>query len=273
MIPPHAGAGSAISPMSLRPTSAMYHRPMPDRPECTLVLASASPRRRRLISWLGLPVQLTAVETPEELDSPLAANPQSLASHLAAEKARAALAARVAVPDNGVDADHLGGEPTALGPASCHDLILAFDTIVVLDGRILGKPADVDDAWLMLRALSGRTHEVVTGVELLGPDDDEPRAFAVTTRVRMKRLTDADIERWMAKGEFMGCAGAYNIEGQVAEVDADECFQNVAGLPLCHVYAALASAWPEYVAERLTSPVKACDEALTRACELGPRLA
>ena len=152
-------------------------------------------------------------------------------------------------------------------------LVVAFDTIVVLDGRVLGKPEDVDDAWAMLRALSGRTHEVVTGVAISLPDAEEPLEFAVTTPVRMKTLTDADIEAWMASGEFMGCAGAYNIEGQVAEVDIDECFQNVAGLPLCHLRAALASigGWAEPCG--LRSPVERCDSALSRTCALGPLLA
>ena len=230
---------------------------MPASSECTLVLASASPRRRRLISWLGLAVETTAVDTPEDLDSPLAARPEILAAHLAAEKARAA---------------RLERRGAALSSADDASAIVAFDTIVVLDGRVLGKPTDVDDAWRMLRALSGKTHEVVTGVAILGPADDEPREFAVVTRVHMKALSDDDISNWMARGEFMGCAGAYNIEGQVAEVEIDECFQNVAGLPLCHLYAALASTELGCDSSGLTSPVATCDRALERACELGPRL-
>jgi septum formation protein len=220
-----------------------------------LILASLSPRRRRLLSWLGLPFSATAVDTPEDLDSPLASNPSALAESLAAEKAVAALA-------EGLDDEAL---------------VLCFDTIVVLDDQILGKPRDLPDAWRMLRALSGRTHQVVTGVALASCRDSVPRTFAVTTDVTMKPLSDCRIEAWMAMGEFMGCAGAYNIEGQVAEVTADECYQNVAGLPLCHLYAELRTEAARGTAECLNdslpqSPVAACDEALGRTCRLGPRL-
>ena len=223
-----------------------------------LVLASQSPRRRRLLSWLGLPFASTEVDTPEELDSPLAADPAALAISLAAEKAVAAResgAAALAAP---------GAEP----------LVLCFDTIVVLDGTVLGKPSGVADARRMLRALSGRTHEVVTGVAMLGPDDQAVRTFAVTTEVVMRDLDDAATDAWMAHGTFLGCAGAYNIEADVAEVNACECYQNVAGLPLCHLYAALAGD-PELLGLLPcgpTPPVTACDTALGRSCELGPRI-
>lgn len=226
----------------------------PDKPtrENRLVLASQSPRRRRLLAWLELPFETTAVETPEELDSPLAGDPAALAISLAGEKVAAAR-----------DEGHADGA-----------LVLCFDTIVVLDGRVLGKPADVEDAWRMLRALSGREHEVVTGVAVLARGERSPRTFSVTTRVAMKALSDADIEAWMANGEFMGCAGAYNIEGQVAQVTLDECYQNVAGLPLCHLYAALAgdTALIAHLPRHPSPPVSACDAALCRTCTLGPRV-
>ena len=224
---------------------------------CTLVLASRSPRRRRLLSWLGLPFASTEVDTPEDLDSPLASDPPALAISLAAEKAVAALETGVAAV--------AGGAPA---------VVLCFDTIVVLDDRVLGKPADVADAWRMLRALSGRTHEVVTGVAILSPDSTAPRTFAVTTEVAMRPLDDAAIEEWMAHGTFLGCAGAYNIEAQVAEVSACECYQNVAGLPLCHVYAALASnaEMLELLPGEPCVPVAPCDAALGRRCELGPQV-
>ncbi len=220
-----------------------------------LLLASQSPRRRRLLEWLGLPFSATAVDTPEELDTPLARDPAALAESLAAEKA-------AAVRSEGLDGD---------------TLVLCFDTIVVLDGGVLGKPRDLPDAWRMLRALSGRTHQVVTGVALACPGEAGPRTFAVTTDVTMQSLTDCRIEAWMAQGEFMGCAGAYNIEGQVAEVTADECYQNVAGLPLCHLYVELEREAARYSGgclsgSRPTVPIAACDAALGRTCRLGPRL-
>jgi len=220
-------------------------------PSAPLVLASLSPRRRRLLEWLGIPFTSTAVDTPEDLDSPLAERPEELAAFLAAEKALAA-----------------HGAPEAAG-----SLVLCFDTIVVLDGAVLGKPQDLPDAWRMLRALRGRTHQVVTGCALICPADESPRTFSVTTDVRMRDLTDCQIEAWMASGEFMGCAGAYNIEGQVAEVTEDECYQNVAGLPLCHLYAALRSGLGGCMAEHPRSPIAPCDAALGRTCRLGPRVA
>lgn len=224
--------------------------PETSRPPAEVVLASQSPRRRRLLEWLSLPFVSTAVDTPEDLTSPLASDPVALAASLAAEKAAAARA-----EGHGTD-----------------DLVLCFDTIVVLDGAVLGKPRDVADAWRMLRALSGRTHQVVTGVAALTPDLAEPRTFAVTTDVVMKPLTDCQIEAWMAMGTFLGCAGAYNIEAQVAEVDTCDCFQNVAGLPLCHVFAALTrdTALRAWLPGEPTSPIAACDAALQRHCELGP---
>ena len=223
-----------------------------------VVLASQSPRRRRLLCWLGLPFESTEVDTPEELDSPLAADPAALAISLAAEKAAAARESGAA----------------SRAAAGGRAFVFCFDTIVVLDGRVLGKPVDSADARRMLRALSGRTHQVVTGVALLAPGDMDPRTFAVTTDVEMRVLDDAAIETWMSRGTFLGCAGAYNIEADVAEVGLCDCYQNVAGLPLCHLYASLAGdpelrAWlpgePEV-------PVAACDAAVGRACELGPRL-
>lgn len=220
-----------------------------DSSATSILLASASPRRRRLIGWLGLSADVTAVETPEELDSPLAAIPGRLAASIATEKAMAARAAD--------DTDRL---------------ILALDTIVVLDGELLGKPVDLEDAYRMLRALSGRTHEVVTGVALLEPGRETPRTFAVTTRVLMRALTDDDIAAWAEKGELMGCAGAYNIEHHLASVALDECYQNVAGMPLCHLHEAMVSGQIAGVPAGIASPVGACDAALGRACALGPTL-
>jgi len=222
-------------------------------PAAPIVLASQSPRRRRLLAWLSLPFTSTAVDTPESLDTPLAADPPALAISLAAEKAAAA---------------------RVTGAAETDALVLCFDTLVMLSGAVLGKPADVADAWRMLRALSGRTHQVVTGVALLAPGAAEPTTFSVVTDVAMRELGEADIEAWMVQGTFLGCAGAYNIEAQVAEVTESECYQNVAGLPLCHLYAALVGR--DALAGALpctpTSPVGACDAALGRHCALGPRI-
>jgi septum formation protein len=215
-----------------------------------ILLASQSPRRRRLLSWLGVCFEATEVDTPEDLDSPLASDPRALAESLAAEKAEAARET----------------DPRASA------LVLCFDTIVAHDGRLLGKPADDADAWRMLRELSGATHQVVTGCALVCPGDSEPATFSVVTDVTMHRLGDERIAEWMSGGTYAGCAGAYNIEAQVADVTADQCYQNVAGLPLCHLHAALR-ALPAGCAPRgLVEPVARCDRELQRLCRLGPLL-
>lgn len=195
---------------------------------------------------LGVPVAVTAVDVDESLEGPLAADPPRLAAGIAERKA---LAAREA------------GERKRL--------VLAFDTVVVLDGRVLGKPADLDDARAMLRALSGRTHEVVTAVSILSPGRREPVTFTVTTEVDMRELDEAAIEEWAERGELLGCAGAYNIESHLATVGEGECFQNVAGLPLCHLWRVLASGEVRGVPEGLTPPCAACEEARGVPCPLG----
>lgn len=205
-----------------------------------------------MLEWLGLPFSVTEVDTIESLDGPLASDPPALAMALAAEKAEAARA--LGLDERGI--------------------VLCFDTIVVLDGEVLGKPRDLEDAWRMLRALSGRGHEVVTGVAILPPRAEPPTTFAVTTRVMMRDLSDADIEEWMRAGTFMGCAGAYNIEAQIAEVAEDECYQNVAGLPLCHLFARLRRdpLFAENMPGAPEYPASACDRALGRTCRLAPRV-
>ena len=124
----------------------------------------------------------------------------------------------------------------------------------------------------MLRSLSGRTHQVVTGAAIMCPGAEAPLTFAVVTDVQMKDLSDEHIEAWMAHGTFLGCAGAYNIEAQVAAVTEDECYQNVAGLPLCHLLANLRELPAACRPTGLTSPVAACDHALGRRCVLGPAI-
>jgi septum formation protein len=209
-----------------------------------LTLASASPRRRRLLAWLGVPFDVATTDTTEDLTSPLRNAPSVLARSLAADKARA-----------------------ALGRGAAEGALVTCDTIVVLDRAVLGKPVDEADAARMLRALSGRTHQVITGVAIVSPGQREPVTFAVTTTVEMRTLDEDAIAAWIAKGEALGCAGAYNIEHHLASVTVDECYQNVAGLPLCHLYQRL-----EHIGiEGLTPPIAACDEACVRTCVLGPR--
>lgn len=203
-----------------------------------------------MLDWLGIEFLCASVDTPEELDSPLANDPPRLAMALAAEKVHAAREL----------------------PIAANAMVLCFDTIVVHDGRLLGKPADAADAIRMLRELSGQTHQVVTGCAISHVGAGEPSLFAVETNVTMHELDDVRIAQWMAQGTYLGCAGAYNIEAQVARVTTDECYQNVAGLPLCHLHAELSKLPDDVRPPGLSSPIATCDSALSRSCTLGPRV-
>jgi septum formation protein len=116
------------------------------------------------------------------------------------------------------------------GPA----VVLGADTEVVLDGRYLGKPRDAADAARMLRELSGRTHEVVTGLALVDLPSGREETLAVTTRVTMIDAGVEEIAAYVATGEALDKAGAYAIQGQGARLVArvDGCFTNVVGLPV-----------------------------------------
>jgi septum formation protein len=186
-------------------------------------------------------------DTDEDLSSPLRRLPPVLARSIAADKARAA---------------------RARADRDAAETVLAFDTIVVLDREVLGKPVDRADADRMLRALSGRTHDVITGVAILRAEDEEPLTFAVTTPVAMRELDDETIATWLDGDEALGCAGAYNIERHLGSVEDGECYQNVAGLPLCHLFER---------SRRLgltgfAAPVTECEAARGVECAIGRRL-
>jgi septum formation protein len=116
------------------------------------------------------------------------------------------------------------------GPA----VVLGADTEVVLDGRYLGKPRDAADAARMLRQLSGRTHEVVTGLALVDAPSGREETLAVTTRVTMIDASAEEIAAYVATGEPLDKAGAYAVQGLGAQLVArvDGCFTNVVGLPV-----------------------------------------
>jgi septum formation protein len=190
-------------------------------PSPRLILASASPRRRELLSLLGLP--FTVVPSAyEEPPAPLyPVDLPAFVTELARNKARAV-------------AEH---EPDAW--------ILGADTLVSLSvaaiGVPLGKPADAADACRMLRLLAGTVHTVHTGVALFHtlPDGTMPAPFcsAIRTEVRFRALTDAMIADYVATGEPLDKAGAYGAQGYAAPFieSFDGDFYNVVGLPLCEV--------------------------------------
>jgi septum formation protein len=179
-----------------------------------LVLASASPRRGELLRNAGIAFVAQAAEIDE---TPMTGeSPRECAERLAREKA-------VAVH---------GQRPG--------ELVLGADTMVVVDGAILGKPADAADAARMLRMLSGRTHEVITGVCLVGPVGGESVRSEVT-RVTMSELPEDAIRDYVASGEPMDKAGAYAIQGMasrwIPRIEGD--YANVVGLPVALVYRML----------------------------------
>lgn len=180
-----------------------------------LILASKSPRRRELIARLGVPYEVCASDADESVCGLLA--PDEYVKTLALRKAQAA--------------------------ANTHpgDVVLGVDTVVVLDGRILGKPQNICDAAQMLRALSGRSHEVFSGFALIG--DGKVYSESVRTTVRFAALSDEEIARYVASGEPMDKAGAYGIQGEgallVEGISGD--YYNVVGLPLQRIYAVLKS--------------------------------
>jgi septum formation protein len=205
-----------------------------------LILASASPRRRELLAQAGYTFEVRPAHIPED---PLPGeDPIVYVTRLAREKAEAVFREMSAV-NRGLS---LSG--ASLSGASfqnkCLDgqSVLGADTTVTLDGAILGKPADAEDAARMLRLLSGRTHRVITGVALVTAQGTE--VAAEVTAVRFLTLSDEEIRAYVATGEPMDKAGAYGIQGRAARwiPRIEGCYFNVVGLPLALVSSLLESA-------------------------------
>ncbi|MDR2670364.1 MAG: Maf family protein [Oscillospiraceae bacterium] len=181
-----------------------------------IILASASPRRRMLLAQAGLADFLTCEPLCDET-APEGAAPEETVRRLSQAKA-------------GAVAHRYGAD----------DVVIAADTLVCLDGRLLGKPRDGAEAAEMLARLSGRAHEVYTGVTVRR--GAHVRTACERTEVVFRPLTAAEIAAYVASGEPMDKAGAYGIQGRgaliVARVNGD--FYNVMGLPLCRLGAMLA---------------------------------
>jgi septum formation protein len=188
-----------------------------------LILASASPRRRELLSQAGLKFTVAAANLNEDLlpDETAAAYVQRLAE----EKAQAVWNAH-----------------RSLNTADDPLVVLGADTCVVCDGHILGKPTDTADARRMLELLSGRTHAVLTG--LAAVTGDKIVRDVEITQVTFNQLNDAEIARYIASGEPMDKAGAYAIQGYAARwiPRIEGCYFNVVGLPIARTIALLAEA-------------------------------
>jgi septum formation protein len=176
-----------------------------------LILASASPRRKELLSQLLSDYEILAADIPEDLNSEL----PSLSAQIEELSLRKALA---------IAKDRV---------QTC--FVLGADTVVVVSGEILGKPANFADAQRMLKKLSGQWHEVLTGVALVKTGPNELRlSDHALSRVKMRMLTDSEISDYIASGEPMDKAGAYAIQGHakafIEEVQGH--WDTIVGLPL-----------------------------------------
>ncbi len=180
-----------------------------------LILASGSPRRRELLAKMGYEFEICAPDVDEHVPGPA----REAVRALAVRKARAAAQGRT----DGV--------------------VIASDTLVSLDGAPLGKPAGAADARRMLRALSGREHEVFTGVCAIDCASGAEAVRVARTGVRFRALSDAEIAAYVDTGEPMDKAGAYAIQGGAgAFVEAlDGSFENVMGFPVDEVGALLSA--------------------------------
>lgn len=183
-----------------------------------IILASNSPRRKELMSGLGIPYTVRVLPDIEEsypADLPAA----KVAEYIAGEKAEAYI------------------------PTLAEDeLVITADTIVVLDEEILGKPKDEEDARRMLRKLSGRTHHVITGVCMVSKE--KCRAFSVTTEVTFKELSDEEINHYVEKYRPLDKAGAYGVQewiGYIGVTGLRGSYYNVMGFPIQRVYGELVN--------------------------------
>ena len=183
-----------------------------------LILASQSPRRKELLGLFHIPFTVRVADIDETMDS---------AKEPAREVARVSKAKAFAVPRQE------------------DDVVIAADTIVVLEDQILGKPADPQQAESMLTALSGRDHQVMTGVTVLRGN----RCLTCTeiTDIHFRPLSQEEIRRYVATGEPMDKAGAYGIQGGAAlfaqRLQGD--YYNVMGLPVCRLFLMLREIAPE----------------------------
>lgn len=181
-----------------------------------IVLASASPRRKELLAQIGLKFDVIPFDSDEVFDKekPIEDSIQKIAYNKAAGVA------------SGLSGDFV---------------VIGADTVVSIDGRILGKPADAAEAAAMLRDLSGRTHSVYTGFAVIKKSGDIAYTDYAKTLVTFRRLEEEEISAYITTGEPLDKAGAYGVQGMgavfVEKIEGD--YSNVVGLPLCRLYGVL----------------------------------
>lgn len=181
-----------------------------------LLLASKSPRRREIMHLLRIPFSVVTIEGIDE-SYPLEMRPEKVSEYISEKKADAFL--------------------KRIGP---DEMIITADTVVICDGKILGKPLDEKEAFEMLRFLSGKTHKVTTGVTIATRDKRE--SFTTESLVTFADLTDDEIRYYVDTFHPLDKAGAYGIQewiGAVAVAKIDGSFYNVMGLPVHRLYQTL----------------------------------
>lgn len=189
-----------------------------------LILASASPRRKALLSLFGIPFTVRAADIDETMD------PEKPPFDEVARVSRSkALAVR----------------------REEEDVVIAADTIVVCQGKVLGKPHSEKEAAAMLRLLSGRDHQVMTGCTILFGDRAE--TFTEVTSLHFRPLSEKEIQKYVQSGEPMDKAGSYGIQGGAAlfceKLEGD--YYNVMGLPVCRLYETLCRTVPEVMEDTI----------------------
>ena len=192
--------------------------PLDNLNKYNLILASASPRRRQLLEQLGIDFTVKVIDGLDE-SYPAGLAWQEIPEYLSRKKAE--------------------GHSSLLTPST---MIITADTLVMLDGKPLGKPADAAEARLMLRNLSGRSHFVITGVTILTME--KSTSFSTTTEVFFDSLTDDEIDFYITRFKPMDKAGAYGIQEWIGAAGIrriEGSYYNVMGLPLHSLYTTLGS--------------------------------
>lgn len=192
-----------------------------------ILLASASPRRKELLEQIGLSFEICPAKGEEKINS---TRPEKVVKELSKQKA-----CEVASMVKSYGKEH----EELVSPQDI--LVIGADTVVAVEGKILGKPSDEEDACRMLSMLAGGVHEVYTGVTLVFLSEDGrvgEHTFAECTKVTMRQMSEEEIRRYIATGEPMDKAGAYGIQGKCAiyidKIDGD--YNNVVGLPVAAIY-------------------------------------
>ena len=189
-----------------------------------LILASASPRRKELLGLFHIPFQIRVADIDETMDTTKA--PFDEVARVSCLKAMAT-------------------------PREMDDVVVAADTIVVCEGRVLGKPRSEEDAVAMLQLLSGREHQVMTGVTVICGENVQ--TFTEVTDIHFRSLSEKEIRAYVSTGEPMDKAGSYGIQGGAAlfctHMVGD--YYNVMGLPVCHLGQVLRETAPDLMGDML----------------------